>query len=452
VTHIPKLIAPILIATVASAQMPTDARVPSPVRRLGAAVTSVEALRSLAAVRELSNGSVLVNDQAGRRVLLMDSSLKVLGVVADSTSSTASAYGAWPGGLMPYRGDSTLFVDPASLSMLVIDPSGKIARVMAAPRPDDVMALVGGPFGNAGFDARGRLIYRSLPRPRLPPGTNGAVTPPVLPDSAALMRFDLVTRRLDTVAYMKISRPSVNVMRDDNGAVRVTTSINPLPVVDEWAVLSDGTLAIVRGRDYHVELITADGTGTVANKIPYEWQRLTDEDKVAFIDSTKAAMERQRAAGVPMGIDGGGGMGAGGAVMFSRARPSGASGSGGETTVRVGPGGPDGPRPAGPGGSSGAMSVQPGFVSPSELPDYKPVFGPGAVRADVDGRVWVRTIPTKPAPGPIYEVIDHTGKRVDRVMVPSGTTIVGFGKGGVVYLGMRDAAGVHIQRARISGA
>ena len=67
--------------------------------------------------------------------------------------ATASAYGTRPGGLIAFRGDSTLFVDPASLSMLLIDPNGKISRVMSAPRANDVGFLVGGPFGNPGFDA-----------------------------------------------------------------------------------------------------------------------------------------------------------------------------------------------------------------------------------------------------------------------------------------------------------
>jgi hypothetical protein len=231
--HIQRIIAPILIAGAASAQTPAETRIP--VRQLGATVTGTEVLRSLAAVRQLPNGNVLVNDQAGRRVLLMDSTLKLLGVVADSTSSTASAYGPQPGGLIVYRGDSTLFVDPASLSMLVIDPTGKVTRVMAAPRPDDAVLLAAGPFGNPGFDSQGRLVYRSFPRPRFTPGPNGAMTPPAFPDTSALVRFDLVTRKLDTVAYIKINRPSMNVMTDANGAMRMTTNVNPLPVVDEWA-------------------------------------------------------------------------------------------------------------------------------------------------------------------------------------------------------------------------
>jgi len=33
--------------------------------------------------------------------------------------------------------------------------------------------------------------------------------------------------------------------------------------------------------------------------------------------------------------------------------------------------------------------------------------------------------------------------------VPAGSVIVGFGAGGVVYMGMRDASGIHVQRAHI---
>ena len=80
-----------------------------------------------------------------KRVLLMDSTLAVVKVVADSTMSDAS-YGTRAGGLIAYRGDSTLFIDPSALSMLVIDPDGKIARVMAAPRPNDVPFLTDFPF------------------------------------------------------------------------------------------------------------------------------------------------------------------------------------------------------------------------------------------------------------------------------------------------------------------
>jgi hypothetical protein len=395
--------------------------------------TSTETVRSLAAVRHLPNGNVLVNDQAGRRVLLLDSTLKLVGVVADSTSNTQSAYGPRPGGLIAYRGDSTLFVDPASLSMLVIDPAGKIARVMAAPRANDVQFL-SGVLGTPGFDAKGRLIYRTMTRPGMMRGEGGMMTPPVLPDSEPLVRFDLASRKLDTAAFFKVYRPKMDIQRDSTG-VRMSSQINPLPVVDEWAILSDGTLAIVRGQDYRVDFISADGARTRGEKIPYDWQRLSDDDKVAFVDSAKAAMLRARAAGgagAGFGIGAGGG-GGGQMVIRMDAREGGPPGGARENIVLGGP----------PAGQMPALNM----VSATELPDYKPVFGPNSVRSDADGRVWVRTIPTKPVAGAVYEVIDRSGKLVDRVLVPTGSVIVGFGPGGVVYMGMRDAAGIHVQRA-----
>ena len=89
------------------------------------------------------------------------------------------------------------------------------------------------------------------------------------------------------------------------------------------------------------------------------------------------------------------------------------------------------PRPAAPHHPSAAAGPPPiAFVSPSELPDYRPAFSNGSVRADAEGKLWVRIMSPKPASGPEYDVIDRTGKLVDRVVLPVGTTIAGFGAAG----------------------
>ena len=448
----------------ASAQMAQASSPPSTgasskvtTRQLAAPMAkSTETLGSLAAVRQLPNGNVLVNDQARHRVVLMDKDLKVVGVVADSTPLTNSAYGPRPGGLIPYKGDSTLFVDPASLSMMMIDPSGKLGRVMAAPRPNDVQFLTGGVQGNPGFDAKGRLIYRTREPVRFggPAGASPAAAAPVMADSSALVRFDLMARKLDTVGFFKIAKQNLNITRDDAGNITgMSIQNNPLPVLDEWAVMSDGTIAFVRGRDYHVDFVGPTGDVTKAEKIPYDWQRMTDDDKQAFLDSSKVALEKARAANAPAttvtsdkpmtkadsaaararaataGGDGGGG----GMMVMSMTRSVG----GGPATTTTTFGAP---------GAAGMPGIT--MVPISELPDYKPVFGAGAVRADMDGRLWVRTIPTKVTTGGAsYDVIDRNGKLVDRVQVPVGTTIAGFGEGGVVYLGFKDDAGIHLQKS-----
>ena len=95
------------------------------------------------------------------------------------------------------------------------------------------------------------------------------------------------------------------------------------------------------------------------------------------------------------------------------------------------------------------MGPQVNIVPANELPDYRPAFANGSVRADAEGKLWVRILPSKPSQsGPEYDVIDRSGKLVDRVTLPRGTTIAGFGAGGIVYLGVRDTAGVHVVRAR----
>lgn len=417
-----------------------------PVRALGAVTArSTEAFASVLGVRALPGGRVLVNDPQGRRVVLLDASLATATVVADSTSATANAYGGRFGGLLAYRGDSSLFVDPASLSMLVIDPAGRVARVMSVPRSQDVIAIAGVASGTPGFDAAGRLVYRVVPRPAMPPmGPGGHMTtPPQMPDSAALVRIDLASRSIDTIARLKVQAPRMQVIQEGEGRIRMQGEINPLPVVDDWAVLADGSIALVRGRDYRVEFLRPDGTRTAAVKIPFEWQRLTDEDKVAFIDSVKAARERQAAAG---GVGAGAGVpivqqtitqgGPGGAVIRGGEGGRRGEATAGQMVIASGPGGP------------GAAALS--FVPPSELPDYKPPFLPNSTRADGAGNLWVRTIPTRQLPGgPVYDVIDAHGQLVDRVQLPEGRQLVGFADDGSLFLVAREAGKATLERARL---
>jgi hypothetical protein len=412
-----------------------------PIRQLGPVTsTSAESWSNIASVRALPGGRVLVNDVFGRKVVLLDSSLAKVAVVADTTPATSTAYSGRIASLIPYRGDSTLFVDPQSMSMTVVDPNGKLTRVMALPRSEDAGALGGVLGGSAGFDAKGRLVYRAPFRffrggPPTP-GAGGLPQMPTPPESAMIVRVDLTTRQVDTVGVIRIPKVNIQMSQDDKGNMRITSEVNPLPVVDDWAVLPDGSIAFVRGKDYHVDFVNADGSKTSAPKIPFEWQRLSDEDKVAFIDSVKAARARLAASQPAPGPTPAGAPAGGGAAPA----PDGAQ----RVVIQMGP---DGGR-AGGAGFNGQPQLN--FVSPSDLPDYKPPFFANSVRADVDGNIWIRTIPTKQIPGgPIYDVVNHEGKLVDRVQVPANRTIIGFGAGGAVYLVSRDGTAMTLERARV---
>jgi len=83
-----------------------------------------------------------------------------------------------------------------------------------------------------------------------------------------------------------------------------------------------------------------------------------------------------------------------------------------------------------------------------EIADYVPPFAEGAVRADAEGNVWIRTSTMK-GDRPVYDVANRKGEIIDRVQLPAFRTIAGFGPG-VVYLAVKEATGgVKLERVRI---
>jgi hypothetical protein len=439
------------IASVAGAQTPP------PVRPIGPVLaSSTEPFSAVSQVRALPGGRVIMHDLTGRRVVLMDSTFKSVTVIADTTSATGNAYGSRLGGLIAYRGDSTLFVDPQSISMLVIDPNGKIVRTMAAPLPNEVNALIGGQNGTPGYDPQGRLVYRSQIRPNMNFSklTAGLPQMPQLPESSIVVRVDLKSRKVDTAATFRIPKLTFNMTRDDNtGRVMITTTVNPMPWTDDWALLADGSVAIIRGQDYRVDLIAADGKLTQGSKMAFDWQRMTDDDKRALIDSTRDAMEKQRnaqmaAQALASGVDAKANDAS--ATTNGRQRAQ-ADGAPGEMRFVLAPSGsPDG---GGRGGAPVGFTLPPlNFVEPSDMPDYRPAFKQGASRGDAEGNLWIRTSKMVNG-GAVYDVVNNKGELKDRVAVPVGRTIAGFGPGGVVYMGVVDVTGTtHLERARVPAA
>ncbi len=436
-----------LIASLALMAAPLAAQQPlPPVRPLGPImkVSPADLLGSVSAVRPLPGGGAIVNDLTRRQLIVLDSAFNRKSVIADTTPATANSYSSRLAGLMNYRGDSSLFIDPQSLSMLVIDGKGEVVRVMAIPRPQDATFMIGGPFGTPGVDPQGRIVYRGFVMPNMrgmnmggPPQPGQPMRVPEQADTAPVYRVNLATRALDTATYFKIPKASVSVTQDDKGAMRISVQTNPMPVVDDWALLPDGRLAVVRGKDYHVDWLGTDGKWTTTSKIPYSWERLDDDAKQKFLDSVKVEVEKQR-------------------ENINRAMQQGVAnantmlgGAGGGGNVRIemrveGPGGGGG-RPQQGVQQISAPSIN--LVGAKELPDYRPVFRPGSVRSDDDGNVWVRTTAPSDA-GPIYDVINGKGDLIDRVKLPFGRVISGFGPG-VVYMGVQDDKGARLEMARI---
>jgi hypothetical protein len=398
------------------------------------------------------------------------------------------------------RGDSTLFIDPASYTMLVLDPSGAVVRVRAVPRMQDAGMISNASYGMPGVDARGRLVYRrnaqmAPPRVRPPAGVPWV---PQEPDSAFIVAIDIETRALDTVGAIRLPKSNVQVRGSGDGRGWNWSSMtNPMPLTDDWAVTSDGRVAFVRGRDYRVEYRAADGTRTSGPKLPYDWQRLLEEDKERIVDSVRTlqrrSAERSYASEMIRWVNryGKREYPKGFTVPEGFTLPNGhprdwvlppglqwpanyifACAEGEEAKEVAMTAGGDQPAPADggrpptavrpscipaptfiPGGNvpSPPRLREDGVIAASDIPDYKPPFSPGGVvRADLDGGLWIRPIqPTPIAGGPVYDVIDAEGELIDRIQVPPGYQLVGFGKGRVVYLQVRDRTGVRLARVRL---
>lgn len=422
-----------------------------PVRPIGPIEhVSGMALKSAASVRELTGRRVLVNDIVDHRVLLFDSTFVGVSVIADSTASTANAYGNRPGGLIPYQGDSTLFVDPASLSMLVLDANAQVARVMAVPRPNEAAFLIGGPFGDPGFDRLGHLVYRGAENRPLgaPAGVDLKTYVPQFPDSAPIVRLNVANRAEDTVAFFKLPPTKLSVTRTDNGFT-ATSIVNPLPIVDNWVLLPNGTVAVVRGRDFHIDWYQPDGTHSSSDKVPFEWQRLTDSLKAFVLDSAKQVMEKQREERMAILDSTRKLTGVKGQQMIAPGDQGAGGAGGGNVVVMMRVGGGDGGAAPPRRGATSMPTIPPlTFVQPHELPDYRPAFGAGATKCDAQGNLWIRTSEAKDG-RPVYDVVNDKGTLVDRVQLPPFRTIAGFAPG-VVYLAVTDAAGaVHLERARL---
>jgi hypothetical protein len=471
-----------------------------PVRRIESAVAvSTEPLGAISGIRALPNGRVILNDGSRRRLLMLDSSLKVTAVLLDSVTEVRNAYGAGPGTLLSYRSDSSMFIDPQTLAMLVLDGSGKVARVRSVPRAENASRMSqgggggggrgGGGGGNAGlpaFDSQGRLVYRinaqaNFPNPRPPKGVPYFRVPP---DSAFIVGIELDSRKIDTLGTVRVQPQFVAVRRNANGTFNTTNVTNPLPLVDDWAVLSDGTLAFVRGRDYRVEWLQPDGSLKSSEKLPFPWVQITLEDKERMVDSMRAVQARNAqlvytmelvfwtymtGRPYPEGFTPPAGVALPAGLPRDLALPKGLEfpknyvfGCSIALTGRPVP-----PRTV-PADSSCVQNPfesqmikgyqpppptyrVPNVIPPSELPDYRPPFNASSTVADADGNLWVRTNPMQPriGGGPIFDVISRAGLLVDRIELPPGYSIAGFGAGRVVYLSMRDARGLHLAKVRL---
>jgi hypothetical protein len=406
------------------------------VRPLGPTIaTSAVTFGQVQHLRALADGRVLVNDPGRRQVLLLDSTLANPKVVVDSAGGV-NMYGTSPGALIPFAADSTLFVDRAASAFLVIAPSGEVTRVMSMPPGNAVQYLTNpSAYGYPAYSPNFGIAYRlPMPRPQIPrPHEGEPEITKTFDDSALVMAMNVKRRTVDTV--VRIATGSIVTMKLSANSSNTNSQTPIFPIFDEWAVTSDGAVAVLRGREYRLDFYGGDGAKSQGPRLPYPWKRLDDDERQRIVDSINTQRRKQYDDMIE--------------DMRKRALDTAQkTGPGGERIILV-----DGMPVRTYNGERVPPPTPPTPVQPTELPDYLPAVerNSAGFRADADNRIWIRPKPAAGSPrggGTIYDVVDRSGALVDRVQLPAGRVLAGFGPGGIVYVTTRDAGATRIEKHR----
>jgi hypothetical protein len=440
------------LLTIASACASANGQAVSgpPVRPLGWIVASSAAdFTLIAEVRGLSDGRVLVHDSRRRLVVMFDSTLRGGRVVLDSAHGSANSYGGGsglPAGFL-FRGlgDSSLFLDPVAESFLVVDPSGVLAGTRALPSGGQRITASGttpaaaalnaasvvAPFTKGGglpaMSGRFGLVYGSGNQPISPrlaaPNPRDTVFITV-EDSAALFAMNAQTRAVDTLAKFATLRMRRYAFAPGRTIGRGAEVPRLAETGDAWAVMTDGSIAILRGREYRISWFNADGTRSESRPLPYSWKRLSDDDKQRMLDSaTRAEQEAYQAE-------------------LAKGRADSAAGRPySSAAANQGRGGTPGP----------ITATQPLRYDIGTIPDYVSPFVPGQRRllADADNNLWIRVGRGVDPLSETYDVVNRMGELIDRVRLPEGDQLIGFSPGGIAYLIGHDAGKQLLKRARV---
>jgi hypothetical protein len=357
---------------------------------------------SVAGIRELSDGRVILLDVGGENL-----------VVIDSTWNTMGHIGREGGGPGEYRNPTKLFALPGDSSAALDEYFQRMLVITPDATPGDFISPVGlAGVAHADYatvrtastgvwlcdpDATdGRGYYYSLGLPI----ALDAAGELVLVDSAPVERWDSHSPTRDTVAFIPQEFPP-------GCRPLFSTVVCPVPrnepirafrTTAQWAAGPDGRVAVVTPDPYHVTFFAFDGQVTVGPEIQYERIGVSTAHKEQWRE------QRQR-RGLMLVVD-----------------------------------------------EDGQSYTAPAPSNPSrrriDWPDYLPPFLTSAVWFASNGILWVERTTNAGEP-PSFDMIDDSAQVVARIALPSSRRLVGFGRG-VLYLVRIDEVDLeYLERYRL---
>jgi len=320
---------------------------------------------------ELRDGRVLLMDTRERRLLRID--------FASGHVDTISRQGDGP---LEYRsmfvlanapGDSVWGFDIVRRRMLVFSPDGEPARSF------DLMY---------GVESTERLSGAWL-RTVNPDGSwlgraqRFSSRPPRISDTLWVLRHSPTGAAQDTIASLAGVAPRRNADR--------SSIITDFSDVDAWAAFSDGTVLVLRGAEYRVQIHHPDGRVVDAGVVPHRRLPLSLSDAELLRDSTAKQLGALVAATLAN-------------IPELRDRPP-----------------------------------PPTHVLPDPVPTQWPLLVDGdAIAVDRSDRAWVRVRTAAFDTGATrFDLLGRDGKFIKAVSIPSGEHLVGFGPN-TVYVARRD--------------
>jgi hypothetical protein len=403
----PATIAVLAIAILAADAHPQAGR--APIRPLGATIARAPiTFDSLINVRGLSDGRIVVNDSEGLKLVVLDATFTRVTVWSDTTGAARHKYQR-EAVIIPVAGDSSMMIDNQTGALVMIDPYGNFGRAFALPKAADAEAvMVASVYGGAAIDPQGRLVYSGVPGPASTPNPGCSATRPAFTsDSVPLLRANFETRTVDTIARIRFSFIAAELVPAPNRgpncwAWRPRAGVLP-PHGDQWGVLSDGTIAIVREQDYHVDWIAPDGSMTSTAKMPFDWRPITAEEKQRMFDSVTTIVDSIAAL-----------------------------------------------RPIPPNAPAGFRFPRRPVVPTAEIPDYYPPTRLGSMKLDYDGNLWIPPSTSRDARGGLlYDVVNRKGEVIERVQLPPNRAIASFVPGGRVVLRVSEGNKVMLELATV---